>query len=477
MARIENYESFDAMGLADLVAKGEASAEDLLETTIALAEERDPKLNSIVIPMYEQARDAVSQGLPDGPFRGVPFLLKDLHLAYAGVRTTYGSKLFEDHVADHDSELVLRYKRAGLVIFGKTHSPEFGLTTSTETALFGQTANPWDLSRTSGGSSGGASSAVAGGIVPAANASDGGGSIRVPASCCGLVGLKPTRARNPAGPAVGEGWGGMSTAHAVSRSVRDTAALLDATHGPDLGDPYCAPAPARPYLEEVGAPPGRLRVAVQRAAFNGVATHPDCVAAVDAAVGLLEQLGHEVVESQLEVDAGSLGNATRTIISANIRATVQDRARALGREAKPDDVELGTWAMVQLAESFGADDYARAVRTIHAVGRQVARFLDDFDVLLSPTMATPPLELGRLSLSRMDDVNGYVADLNQTIGYTSLFNASGNPAISLPLHWSPSGLPIGLQFAGRFGDEAGLLRLAAQLEQAQPWFDRTAPRL
>jgi len=358
------------------------------------------------------------------------------------------------------------------VIFGKTHSPEFGLTTSTETALFGQTANPWDLSRTSGGSSGGASSAVAGGIVPAANASDGGGSIRVPASCCGLVGLKPTRARNPAGPAVGEGWGGMSTAHAVSRSVRDTAALLDATHGPDLGDPYCAPAPARPYLEEVGAPPGRLRVAVQRAAFNGVATHPDCVAAVDAAVGLLEELGHEVVESQLEVDAGSLGNATRTIISANIRATVQDRARALGREAKPDDVELGTWAMVQLAESFGADDYARAVRTIHAVGRQVARFLDDFDVLLSPTMATPPLELGRLSLSRMDDVSGYVADLNQTIGYTSLFNASGNPALvrsdgpaslgsvvpgeqPLEVRDHAGGRPLGLVDAARLDQAAG----------------------
>jgi amidase/6-aminohexanoate-cyclic-dimer hydrolase len=476
MARIEKYESFDAMALAELVRKGEASAEDLLETAISVAEERNPALNAIVIPMYEQARNAIREGLPDGPFKGVPFLLKDLHLGYTGVRTTSGSKLFADNVADHDSELVLRYKRAGLVIFGKTHSPEFGLTTSTETALFGQTANPWDLSRTSGGSSGGASSAVAGGIVPAANASDGGGSIRIPASCCGLVGLKPTRARNPAGPDVGEGWGGMSTAHAVSRSVRDTAALLDASHGPDIGDPYSAPAPERPYLEEVGAAPGRLRVAVQRAAFNGVATHPDCAAGVDAAVALLEGLGHEVVESQLQVDADALGAATRTIISANIRATVEDRARALGREASSEDVELGTWAMVQLATSFGADDYARAVRTIHGIGRQVSHFLEEFDVLLSPTMATPPLELGRLSLSRMDDVNGYVSDLNQTIGYTSLFNASGHPAISLPLHWSPSGLPIGLQFAGRFGDESGLLRLAAQLEEAQPWFERTAPR-
>lgn len=476
MARIENYESFDAMGLAELVAKGDASPADLLETAIAVAEERNPALNAIVIPMYEQAREAVSDGLPDGPFRGVPFLLKDLHLGYTGARTTYGSKLFRDNVADHDSELVLRYKRAGLVVFGKTHSPEFGLTTSTETELFGQTANPWDTTRTSGGSSGGASAAVAGGIVPAANASDGGGSIRIPASCCGLVGLKPTRARNPAGPDVGEGWGGMSTAHVVSRSVRDTAALLDATHGPDVGDPYCAPAPARPYLDELGRDPGRLRVAVQRASFNGAPTHPDCVAAVDAAAALLEGLGHEVFESQLEVDAETLGAATRTIIAANIRATVEDRARALGREPSADDVELGTWAMVQLAESLGADDYARAVRTIHAVGRQVSYFLEDVDVVLSPTMATPPLELGRLSLSRMDDPQGYIADLNQTIGYTSLFNASGHPALSLPLHWSPSGLPIGLQFAGRFGDESALLRLSAQLETTQPWFDRTPSR-
>jgi amidase/6-aminohexanoate-cyclic-dimer hydrolase len=476
MARIESYESFDAMGLAELVAKGDASPEDLLETAIAIAEERNPELNAIVIPMYDEARSAIRAGLPEGPFKGVPFLLKDLHLLYSGTRTTYGSKLFRDHVADHDSELTLRYKRAGLVVFGKTHSPEFGLTTSTETDLFGQTANPWDLARTSGGSSGGASSAVAGGILPAANASDGGGSIRIPASCCGLVGLKPTRARNPTGPDTGEGWGGMSTAHVVSRSVRDTAALLDATHGPDLGDPYCAPAPPRPYLDEVGTSAGRLRIAVQRHTFNGTPTHPDCVAAVDAAVLLLEELGHEIDEHDLEVDSDALGAATRAIISANIRATAEDRARALGRELAADDVEPGTWGMIQLAKTFGADDYARATRTIHAIGRRVAHHLDGFDAILSPTMATPPLELGRLSLSRTDDAQAYIADLNQTIGYTSLFNASGHPAISLPLHWSEAGLPIGLQFAGRFGDESTLLRLAAQLEQARPWFERTPPR-
>ena len=474
MGRIENYQDFDAMALAELVAKGDASAEDVLETAIAVAEERNPELNAIVIPMYDEARAAVRAGLPRGPFHGVPFLLKDLHLGYTGVRTTYGSKLFADNVADHDSELVTRYRRAGLACFGKTHSPEFGLTTTSETALFGKTANPWDTTRTSGGSSGGASSAVAAGIVPAANASDGGGSIRIPASCCGLVGLKPTRARNPSGPDVGEGWGGMSTAHVVSRSVRDTAALLDCTHGPDVGDPYAAPPPQRPYLDEIGASTGRLRIAVQTRSFNDAPTHPDCSAALEDTAALCRDLGHELVEAQLEIDSEALGIATRTIISANIRATVEDRARALtGEQAKPGDVEAGTWAMVQLAQGFGADDYARAVRTIHAVGRQVSRFLLDYDAILSPTMATPPLELGRLSLSRLDDIEAYIADLNQTIGYTALFNASGHPAISLPLHWSPSGLPIGLQFAGRFGDESALLRLAAQLEQARPWFDRT----
>ncbi|MBW2280864.1 MAG: amidase [Deltaproteobacteria bacterium] len=476
MSRIENYESFDAMGLAELVAKGDASPEDLLETAIAVAEERNPKLNAIVIPMYEEARDAIRRGLPEGPFRGVPFLLKDLHLGYTGVRTTYGSKLFEDFVADHDSELVIRYKKAGLVSFGKTHSPEFGLTTTSETDLFGRTSNPWDLGRTAGGSSGGASSAVAGGIVPAANASDGGGSIRIPAACCGIVGLKPTRARNPAGPDQGEGWGGMSTAHVVSRSVRDTAALLDATHGPDVGDPYCAPAPDRPYLSELDAPPDKLRIAVQTATFNGAPTHADCVTAVEAAAALCRELGHEVEEAALDVNADVLGGATRTIIAANIRATVEDRARALGHEPSADDVELSTWALSEMAGNLGAADYARAVRTIHGVGRQVSHFFERYDVLLTPTMATPPLELGRLSLSRADDPIAYVADLNQTIGFTSLFNASGHPAISLPLHWNAAGLPIGLQFAGRFGDEATLLRLSAQLEEARPWFDRTPPR-
>lgn len=467
----DDYDRHDALGLAGLVREGEVKPAELLEVAIERAEQRNPELGAIVIPMYEEARRAVAAGLPDGPFHGVPFLLKDLHLLYAGVRTTFGSRLFRDNVADHDSELTTRYRRAGLAIFGKTASPEFGLTTTTESALFGQTKNPWKPSHTAGGSSGGAAAAVAGGIVPAAHASDGGGSIRIPASCCGLFGLKPTRARIPAGPDVGEGWSGMSANHVVSRSVRDSAALLDATHGPAQGDPYWAPPPARPFAEEVAASPGRLRIAVQTAAFNAAETHEDCVAAVQDAARLLASLGHDVEEATLEVDKETLGRATQVIIAANLRATVVDQAAKLGRELREDDLEPGTHAMANLVQSADAAEYARAIRGIHAAGRQVSRFLADYDVLLTPTMATPPMPLGALSLSTTD-IPAFIASITRTVAFTQLFNASGHPAASLPLFWNDEGLPVGVQAVSRFGDEATLLRLAAQLERARPWFDR-----
>ncbi|MGH0028351.1 MAG: amidase [Myxococcota bacterium] len=470
----DEYDRHDALALAEKVRRGDVKPAELLEVAIARAEQVNPEINAIVIPMYEEARREVANGLPDGPFHGVPFLLKDLHLLATGVRTTYGSRLFADHVADHDSELTARYRRAGLAIFGKTASPEFGLTTSTESALFGRTRNPWKPTHTSGGSSGGASAAVAAGIVPAAHASDGGGSIRIPASCCGLFGLKPTRARVPAGPDVGEGWSGMSANHVVSRSVRDSAALLDATHGPAPGDPYCAPPPARPFLEEVGADPGRLRIAVQSAPFNTSEVHPDCVAAVEDAGRLCESLGHQVEAATLSVDKETTARATQVIIAANLRATAFDRAAALGRDLRDDDLESGTRAMVNLVASADAAEYARAIRTIHALGRQVAGFQQDYDVLLTPTMASPPMELGRLSLST-DDVPGFMTAIGQTVAFTQLFNATGSPSASLPLHWNDDGLPVGVMATARFGDEATLFRLASQLEQARPWFDRRPP--
>lgn len=465
------YDSLDAIALAERLRAGDVKPAELLEVAIERAERVNPTINAIVIPMYEKARRQVQSGLPDGPFTGVPFLLKDLHLLYSGERTTYGSRLFADHVADHDSELTARYRRAGLVVFGKSASPEFGVTPTTESALFGDTRNPWNLAHSAGGSSGGASTAVATGIVPAAHASDGGGSIRIPASCCGLFGLKPTRARIPAGPDVGEGWSGMSANHVVSRSVRDSAALLDATHGPALGDPYHAPLPERPFLDEVGASPGRLRIALQTRAFNGAETHADCVAAAEDAARLCESLGHDVEPATLAVDEEAFASATQTIIASNLRAVTLDRAAALGRELRDDDLEPGTRAIVNMAAQAEAADYARAIRGIHAIGRQVAALLDRYDVLLTPTMGHPPFELGRLALTS-SDVPSFIASVAQAVAYTSLFNASGHPSASVPLYWNEAGLPVGTQLTGRFGDEATLLRLSAQLEQARPWFDK-----
>jgi amidase len=360
------------------------------------------------------------------------------------------------------------------VLFGRTASPEFGLTSTTESTLYGATRNPWQQGHTAGGSSGGAAAAVAAGIVPAANASDGGGSIRIPASCCGLFGLKPTRARVPAGPRRGEGWSGMSTAHAVTRSVRDSAALLDAVAGPAIGDPYWAPPPARPFLAEVGADPGRLRIAVQTRAFNGAPVDPECAAAARDAADLCRGLGHEVEEADLAIDRELLARSAGTIISANLRAALLERADELGREVTTDDVEPLTWLMAEGAKSLGAADYASALHGIHRLGREVSAFLERFDLVLTPTMATPPLPLGRLALTR-PDFAGLVDDLARTIGFTQLFNASGHPAMSVPLSESAAGLPIGVQFAARFGDEATLFRLAAQLEAARPWFDRRPP--
>jgi Asp-tRNA(Asn)/Glu-tRNA(Gln) amidotransferase A subunit family amidase len=471
-----DYESYDALGLAELVHRGDVSAEELLEAALLRVEQRNPALNALVLPMEKQAREAIAAGLPEGPLRGVPYLLKDLHLLYSGVRTTSGSRLFKDRVADHDSELVARYKRAGLVIFGKTASPEFGLSTSTESTLFGRTANPWNPEHSSGGSSGGASAAVASGMVPAANASDGGGSIRIPASCCGLFGLKPTRARTPSGPDAGEGWSGMSCMHAVTRTVRDSAALLDASHGADVGAPYWAPPPERPFRDEVGAAPGRLRIAMHPQPFNAAPVHADCLEALDDAARLLERLGHDIEEAQLPIDVEEMGRATGTIISAQLRALVTDRTAELGRELEADDLETITRVMFESVAGRSAEDYARAIKVIHGLGRQVEGLLQDFDLILSPTMATPPLPLGLLSLSN-PDLADYGRRLVGTVGYTQLFNASGHPAMSVPLFWNAAGLPIGIQLAARFGDEATLLRVAAQLEAERPWFDRRAPGL
>jgi len=472
--KAEEFDAYDGLGLAALVARGEVSAAEVLEAAITRVEVINPKLNAVVTPLFAEARAAVAAGLPRGPFTGVPFLLKDLGAHVTGAVTSYGSALFKDFVLDHDSEITLRMKRAGLVIFGKTNTPELGLASSTEPRLFGPTRNPWSLDRSAGGSSGGSAAAVAAGMAPMAHATDGGGSIRIPASCCGLFGLKPTRARNPMGPDAGEGWGGASVGHAVTRTVRDSAALLDATAGPDLGDPYWAPPVARPFLEEVGRDPGRLRIALATKPWNGQPVDPECAEAALEAARLCERLGHRVEEASPAVDAAALGGAMLVIIGGNLRAAIEARAGALGREPTPTDVERVTWARALQGHTARAADYARAIWVMHRTARVVAPFFRTYDILLTPTMCRRPHPLGVIDMMTEDEA-GYTQAVLSTIAFTSLWNACGNPAMSVPLGWSRDGLPLGVQFVAPFGDEASLFRLGAQLEAAAPWAHRRPP--
>ncbi len=473
MTIFDDYDRYDAVGLAHLVREGATTAGELLESAIARLEAVDPVINAVTVKMFGEARAAIEAGLPDGPLRGVPFLLKDLFAPYADSVMTNGSRLYADYVCDHDSELVARYRRAGLVVFGRTNSPEMGIAYTTEPHLHGPTRNPWDLDRTPGGSSGGAAAAIAARVVPAAHASDGGGSIRVPASCCGLFGLKPTRGRTPAGPDAGEGWAGMSVGHAITLSVRDSAALLDACAGPDVGDPYWAPPPARAFADEVGADPGELRIAVSAETPTGAPVDPECIAAMERAATLCAELGHRVAEAAPTYDKESLADAFLKIVTVNTLNGVIESGRERGRDWV-GEVENMTRAMAEMGAGVSGADYTAAVDTIHRVGRQVARFMLDYDVLLTPTMAKPPLPLGVLDMMS-DDVDAYFAESGAFAGFPPLSNATGAPAMSVPLYWTQTGLPIGAQFVGRFGDEATLLRLAGQLEQAAPWAQRRPP--
>jgi Asp-tRNA(Asn)/Glu-tRNA(Gln) amidotransferase A subunit family amidase len=474
MGAFSEYHRYDAVGLAELVRRREVTPDELLNAAIARAETSNPAVNAICLPMYEEARSAIAGGLHEGPFTGVPFLLKDLYAMVAGAPLTNGSALFADFVPDRDSELVVRYRRAGLIVFGRTSSPELGLCYTTEPSLYGPTRNPWNLDRVAGGSSGGSAAAVAAGIVPAAHASDGGGSIRVPASCCGLFGLKPTRGRNPAGPLLGEGWAGMSTAHAISRSVRDSAALLDVSSGPDVGDPYWAPPPSRPFADEVGADPGGLRIAVSAEPPNGAAVHPDCIAAMEDAARLCADLGHHVEPATPPYEPEVMDEATSAIVGANVRATIEQRAAVLGRDPSADDVERMTWALAELGVGVDGAAYVKAIQTMHGIGRRIGHWFLDYDVLLTPTLAKPPIPIGALDMMT-EDREVYRDQIRSFVAFPVLSNVTGAPAMSVPLYWNAEDLPIGVQFVGRFGDEATLFRLAAQLEAARPWAARRPP--
>jgi amidase len=472
MLAFDDYRRQDGLGLAALVRRGEIAAADLLETAIAAAERLNPKINALSQKLYDEARASLTGVDKTAPFCGLPFLLKDVSVAMKGTRTLQGSRLFADApLAEIDSTLTERYRRAGVVIFGKSTTPELGLAPSTETSLTGATRNPWDLSRTAGGSSGGAAAAVAAGVVPIAHASDGGGSIRIPASCCGLFGMKPTRARTPMGPLVGEGWGSLSVSHVVSRSVRDSAAMLDATQGTAPGDPYQAPRPERPYLDETRVAPERLRIALQRGAMSGARVDAEVLRALDEAAALLGSLGHSVEETTLPGAWDELAHALWVLVASNVSLSVRRQAEQAGRILSPDLVDPVTWNAVEFSRTLDVEAYPAALQSIHRQGRLMAAFHETYDVILSPTLAMPAPPLGVLRTDNAD-LEAYGRALVAFMPFTQLFNMTGQPSMTVPLAWSEAGLPIGMMFSAPFGDEATLFRLAAQLEQAKPWFDK-----
>jgi amidase len=468
---MDDFAFLDATAQAELVRRKEVKPIELVDAAIDRIERLNPVLNAVVTPMYDLARKAALGPLPDGPFAGVPFLLKDLLAEHGGVRLTEGSAFLADHVSDCDTELVARHKRAGLIVVGKTNTPEFGSLPTTEPRLFGPTHNPWDTGRTPGGSSGGSAAAVAAGMVPMAHGNDGGGSIRVPASCCGLFGLKPTRARNPLGPKKGDVMSGLVVEHAVTRSVRDSAALLDATSGPDLGDPYWAPPPARPFLQEVGADPGRLRIAFTAQAATGAQVHPDCVAAVRDAAALCADLGHEVAEVAPGLDSEGVTRAFVTLWSAGGAWAVDYWARETGRTPTPDLFEPLSWAIQEMGRQQSASVYLLALQDLQRISREVARFFVDYDIWLTPTLAEPPVPLGTFDSPPENPLYGLIR-AGAFMPFTFICNITGQPAMSVPLYWNADGLPVGTHFIARFGDEATLFRLAAQLEEARPWASR-----
>ena len=444
----------------------------MLDAAIARAEALNPRFGFMAQKHYDFARAEIARGLPDGPFTGVPWLLKDLNTYVEGLPTAGGSRINKDLLGQFTSELVERYRRAGLVVFGKTTTPEFGLTGTTESALMGATCNPWNPERIAGGSSGGAAAAVAAGVIPAAHATDGGGSIRIPASCCGLFGMKPSRGRTPMGPSRTEGWGGMSTHHVISRSVRDSAALLDATHGVEPGSRYSAPSPDASFLSQVAREPGRLRIALMPAPASGAPVTPECLAILRETAKLCESLGHHVEEAAPKLDAGALGQASFVLIASSLAADLADRAKSLGTELGPDVLEPITLAFVGYGKTTSGADFARAGNTMQSAAVTVARFMADYDVILSPTLAAPPLALGRINLSPGVPFPEWGQRAAMFSPFTQMANFTGQPSMSVPLGMSEDGLPIGMLFTGRYGEEALLYRLAGQLEQAAPWASR-----
>jgi len=459
----------DATDLSNLVRKGEVSIPELVDGAIDRLEKVNGQLNAVITPMYAEARAGAIGHPPSGAFPGVPFLIKDFLAEVKGVRLAEGSAFLGDHAPSSDSELIARFRAAGLLCIGKTNLPEFAIGATTEPARFGATHNPWDVTLTPGGSSGGSAAAVAARVVPMAHGNDAAGSIRIPASCCGLIGLKPSRGRVSLGPLYGDLFGGIISEFALTRSVRDTASLLDAVAGPMTGEPYSLPAPERPYSEEIKRNPGKLRIGFSALTPLGDELHPECESAVRGAAKLCEDRGHEVEERAPDYDAMRLWTNLTTMLASGVSWAMRDWSRRLGRPLTEESFEPFVWAFGERGRALSAADYLLAVQDLQAEVRRYSRFFDTHDLWLTPTLGQPPVPLGTLSYG------GDPVDLRRRTArfspFTYIANATGQPAISLPLHWSESGIPIGVQLTARVGEEHTLLQIAAQLEQAQPWAD------
>jgi amidase len=478
---MDDFSKLDAVGQAELVRTGQVSPSELVEAAIARIESIGGRLNAVIHPLFEHARERARGTLPDGPFRGVPFLLKDLDATMAGVPFHAGMEFLKrrDYRPDVDAYYTRQIHEAGFVVVGKTNTPELGLTVTTEPRAFGPSRNPWNTDHSTGGSSGGSAAAVAARLVPAAHASDGGGSIRIPASECGLVGLKPSRGRVSLGPQYGEYWSGLVTNHVVSRSVRDTACILDCVDGAMPGDPYQARAKARPWAEELSAKPVPMRIGtlMTRPGSAGGELHADCRQAVAETAELLAGLGHRVETahpSALDRTDEQAG-AFMGLVGSWVDSALREWSIATGEEIGPDDVEPGTWALAQAGRAESAGRLVDHLKWAGRFTREVDAWWEEgFDVLVTPTLATPPPPLGWLADDSVDPLEG-IERIMSMIAYTPAFNITGQPAISLPLYWTADGLPVGVQFVARLGREDVLLRLAGELERARPWCDRQPP--
>jgi amidase len=471
----EDLALLDATAQAELVRGGDATAVELAEAAIERIERLDPDLNAVIHARFDEARAEAAGELPDGPFRGVPFLIKDLSQGFAGDPLHMGMRLLKelDFRCPVDTTLAQRFRAAGLVTLGRTNTPELGILPTTEPDAYGATRNPWDTTRSSGGSSGGAAAAVAAGMVPFAHASDGGGSIRIPASMCGLVGLKTTRQRITEGPLIGDTMSGLSVQFALTRSVRDAAALLDAVHGAAPGDPYVAPSPERPYVDELGADPGSLRIALRTDPVAAVEIDQVVVDAAHDAAALLEELGHSVEAAEpLPIDGELVRETFLTRWMSGQAGTLTQLSLATGRQIGPDDVEPLTWALAEEGQRRSGGEYLAAVGLHQNIARLLAATYESgIDLLLTPTLAEAPPPLGSFDDSGPRPLDA-IHRAGRTAAFTGLFNATGQPAISLPTYWTDDGLPVGIQLGAPFGREDLLLRVAAQLERARPWAER-----